>query len=98
MANGHPSRDEQQGHRDESRRSYVAGETRQPAPGATPNRQAMTWPTELAGRWLERVSNRAPRGMTAAGAQAFAQNPAYRPTPTVSILYCPVRWFIYVVR
>jgi len=29
------------------------GETRQPPPGATPNRQAMTRPVELAGRWLE---------------------------------------------
>ena len=41
------------------------GETRQPPPGATPNRQALTRPAELAGRWLEPCSNVRPRGMVA---------------------------------
>src|SRR5690242_5621715 len=45
-------------------RDEDGGETRQPPPGATPNRQAMTRPVELAGRWLERWSNPGPRGMT----------------------------------
>src|SRR5262245_31172791 len=57
----------------------VGGETRQPAPGATPNRQALTRPAELAGRWLERWSNPGPRGM-AVGTARSLQNPAYRPT------------------
>jgi len=54
------------------------GETRQPPPGATPNRQATTRPAELAGRWLEPRSNPGPRGMAARAARP-AQNPAYRP-------------------
>ena len=55
------------------------GETRQPPPGATPNRQALTRPAELAGRWLEPWSNSRPRGMTVRSASSI-QNPAYRPT------------------
>ncbi len=54
---------EEQGHRDESWRASVRGETRQPPPGATPNRQALTRPVESAGRWLEPWSNSRPRGM-----------------------------------
>jgi len=54
------------------------GETRQPPPGATPNRQATTRLAELAGRWLEPWSNPGPRGM-AVGAARSLQNPAYRP-------------------
>ena len=57
----------------------VGGETRQPAPGATPNRQALTRPAELAGRWLELWSDPGPRGM-AVRTERSQQNPAYRPT------------------
>ena len=44
-------------------RDQDGGETRQPPPGATPNRRAMTRPAELAGRWLELRSDPGPRGM-----------------------------------
>src|SRR5205809_4735967 len=45
-------------------RLRVAGETRQPPPGATSNRRTTTWLAESAGRWLERGGNPGPRGMT----------------------------------
>jgi hypothetical protein len=64
---------EEQGHRDESwlgqhecGDTFIhrgKGETRQPPPGATPNRRALRRPAELAGRWLEPWSNSGPRGM-----------------------------------
>src|SRR5438034_2892410 len=45
-------------------RLRVAGETRQPPPGATSNRRTTTWLAESAGRWLEPRGNPGPRGMT----------------------------------
>src|SRR5438128_6637646 len=45
-------------------RLRVAGETRQPPPGATSNRRTTTWLAESAGRWLEPWGNPGPRGMT----------------------------------
>src|SRR6266853_4049169 len=45
-------------------RLRVAGETRQPPPGATSNRRTTTWLAESAGRWLEPRGNAGPRGMT----------------------------------
>jgi len=59
------------------------GETRQPLSGATSNRHAPVLrgltggPPKHAGRWLERVSNGAPRGMI-----ARRTCPAYRIRPT----------------
>src|SRR6266705_4472238 len=51
--------------RDEwSIRLRVAGETRQPPPGATSNRRTTTWLAESAGRWLEPRGDPRPRGMT----------------------------------
>src|SRR5258706_3084762 len=47
-----------------STRLRVAGETRQPPPGATSNRRTTTWLAESAGRWLEPRGNPGPRGMT----------------------------------
>ena len=61
----------------------VGGETRQPAPGATPNRQALTRPAELAGRWLEPWSDPRPRGLAVEGRKVL-QNPAYRPASPYS--------------
>src|SRR5436190_8894871 len=45
-------------------RLRVAGETRQPPPGATSNRRTTTWLAESAGRWLEPRGDPGPRGMT----------------------------------
>ena len=68
LGNAQAPQGDEQGHRDESRceveRPSVAGETRQPPPGATSNRRTTTWLAESAGRWLERRGNSAPRGMT----------------------------------
>src|SRR5262249_31649423 len=68
LGNAQASRDDDKGHRDESRcaieRSCVAGETRQPPPGATSNRQTTTLLAESAGRWLEPRGDSGPRGMT----------------------------------
>src|SRR5213078_1415094 len=64
LGNAQAPKGDEEGHRDESRckveRPRVAGETRQPPPGATSNRRTTTWLAESAGRWLERRGNSAP--------------------------------------
>src|SRR5256885_11107010 len=45
-------------------RLRVAGETRQPPPGATSNRRTTTWLAQAAGRWVGPRGDPGPRGMT----------------------------------
>ena len=61
--NGRPSKTA--GHKTRNRAKETSvlgyGETRQPPPGAIPNRHALMWSAERVGRKLERRSDPAPR-------------------------------------
>lgn len=61
--NGRPLKAERYKTRNRATETSVLGygETRQPPPGAIPNRHALMWSAERAGRKLERRSNPAPR-------------------------------------
>ena len=62
-ANGRPLKPARDKARNRATETSVLGygETRQPPPGAIPNRHALMWSAERVGRKLERRSNPAPR-------------------------------------